>query len=667
MKMMMDDDEDVVMEGSALYDHLKESGFGEDLEIDFKSKKDIWTEEQEQPKIVSGSGAEANFLSRMLDVEYESRHQRLVLNAVGKVLDSNILVSEDEDFLKEFFIAGHGQKEPRNIPLVHATKFLALLGSGILCYFKPSSARVFIPSMLLWNAYKHYSCFENVFLRNLQQFLDSTNLLQSSLSKSINFIKGMEMVNHFFKSKSKSKMSSQELNFSNLRSGIRVRSIESIEEMRKATRSLITHLPLLEEFESSNYFANVSLENFGIVGGESETEDRLTVSKLKETNNLFLLLTSEFLRRACLSLRKDIRKDFSFKEDISIISNILKTLNEKIECSLERINKLLLFSQAQGCINQNIEENLKESSLKSQKSHNINIANACLHLQTCLIKLRSLQSPDASEVSVSSNSSNHLGEIIEEVKLCLELLEDSADSMKKILNPNLEIPKLESEAGARDTTNPHPAQIIDETMEIQHDDEVFVAVIRKDEDSQNCKDENCDEFEEEKKQLKESKQTKRVLRELKTVLIEKEQDWKERERKAIARMNGQDIHLECGQIQEENSNTATINNKEYVCEENSHCSSYEDERGTQEKEDHQLPHDLLNNQALFKRPRKPVTARRSKDSLKLQSTGFQLDFAHPKTDMEENTKTDKEGRIITINRQPLGFDSRLDVNEIMSN
>ena len=68
--------------------------------------------------------------------------------------------------------------------------------------------------------------------------------------------------------------------------------------------------------------------------------------------------------------------------------------------------------------------------------------------------------------------------------------------MKKILNPNFEIPKLESEE--TDSTNPLPAQIIDENMEIKHDDEVFVAFIREDEASLNCKDENCEEFEEEK-------------------------------------------------------------------------------------------------------------------------------------------------------------------------
>ena len=250
-----------------------------------------------------------------------------------------------------------------------------------------------------------------------------------------------------------------------------------------------------------------------------------------------------------------------------------------------------------------------------------------------------------------SPSVEQLKEIGAELKLCLELLEDSVDSVKKMHDPgHVKIPQLDQEAKV--PSENVPSQIIDESVVIKHDDEVFEAFIRKDEEQEAALVEASEEFEEQKKQLKESKQSKRVLRELKTVLIGKEQDWKERERKALARMKGEDNQLiepVVDQLEEKENLKEKSSSETNFLEGFSESSNY----SSGDEKDNDTLHMLLNNQTLFRRPRKPLTAKSAKRS---RVPGYMMQ--NKDVDHEDNTKKDHKGRIVTINRQPLGFDGR---------
>merc|ERR1711953_567234 len=78
--------------------------------------------------------------------------------------------------------------------------------------------------------------------------------------------------------------------------------------------------------------------------------------------------------------------------------------------------------------------------------------------------------------------------------------------------------------------------VIKEDDEIRHEDEVFEAFIKKDisTDEGNEDEKRIDE----EKNKNDKKQSRRVLTELKTVLVEKQKEWRVREGKAIARQKG---------------------------------------------------------------------------------------------------------------------------------
>ena len=196
--------------------------------------------------------------------------------------------------------------------------------------------------------------------------------------------------------------------------------------------------------------------------------------------------------------------------------------------------------------------------------------------------------------------------------------------------------------------------------------EVFEAILIQDEDN-NSVDDCSEEIHEEKKKLKENKNTKRVLNELKGVLIEKQRDMELREARAEVRMKGESIDTDLVEkkmnsmdeqsekLDEPEKSSLTsleIAKREYEemsdTDTDSSCSI---ETGNHDKQN-QVGHQLLNSFPLFKKPMK------STGKFKSKSLHNRVISQNQSDDEGENVRKDREGRLIILNKQPLGFDSR---------
>ena len=109
----MDDDEDVVMEGSALHQHLIESGFESDMTVNSSS---VIGDEGPYENISYQHGQEERGSGSGLKVKEEHCEviTKLKLRIANLILEKGLLVHEDEEFIKHFIL--DDTKEQNNKP-----------------------------------------------------------------------------------------------------------------------------------------------------------------------------------------------------------------------------------------------------------------------------------------------------------------------------------------------------------------------------------------------------------------------------------------------------------------------------------------------------------------------------------------------------------------------
>merc|ERR1712142_1328174 len=150
--------------------------------------------------------------------------------------------------------------------------------------------------------------------------------------------------------------------------------------------------------------------------------------------------------------------------------------------------------------------------------------------------------------------------------------------------------------------------------------------------TQNCRGDfnTCSERRvKEVKNRIEKKQSRKVLRELKTALVSKQREWKVREARAIARQNGE--------AYEETDNLVDISDED---NEDSPCDRLKIQTNASSDSscsDSESSTELLGKEMMFRRPLRPA-------AIKVQTVKGGLQS-------EEDTRL--------INTQPLGFDNSL--------
>ena len=136
--------------------------------------------------------------------------------------------------------------------------------------------------------------------------------------------------------------------------------------------------------------------------------------------------------------------------------------------------------------------------------------------------------------------------------------------------------------------------------------------------------------EEDKKNGKKNKQSRKVLKELKTVLVSKKKEWEVREARALARQNGEDYDDTYSEVvlnEEDNSDDNRVNENNSV--DDFSDSSWSESESCME---------MLGKTKMFRRPMRPAAR-------KLETAGWQA---------EKCTRQ--------INTQPVGFDNRSVLN-----
>lgn len=153
-----------------------------------------------------------------------------------------------------------------------------------------------------------------------------------------------------------------------------------------------------------------------------------------------------------------------------------------------------------------------------------------------------------------------------------------------------------------------------------------------------------------------------MLSELRSVLVHKQNEWKIREGKALARQKGEEYVEE-----EDNSSIESqmnkINPESFDLTAVSFIDSDDDVDEDYERRTESVGHQLLKTDKLFKQPKKasnkpsrPQTYNEEAEQKFEQDLKFSL--RNHLSRMNDNVLKDKEGRLRTFNVQPIGFDNR---------
>ena len=220
---MSSEDEDVVLVGSALHTHLVTSGYNGNMEVkcgqDGRSQADELNDDDDN-KIAEEENT--NYAQQMLTKNWMDIHKRfqqlisfimpdthnhqLEIELAEIFLESDLLVVEDEEFFRRFIISdvafGSHKYEGYTSLLLYGG--LAAIGGVLFCSQKRSLAATAIPLAFasvigLQTVDKLMRRRRTSKIKNLvRSMLRSMKQFKIVLNKSINLIRGMEMINKGF-------------------------------------------------------------------------------------------------------------------------------------------------------------------------------------------------------------------------------------------------------------------------------------------------------------------------------------------------------------------------------------------------------------------------------------------------------------------------------------
>ena len=297
-------------------------------------------------------------------------------------------------------------------------------------------------------------------------------------------------------------------------------------------------------------FSGQNLANFGLQSvNEGSAGEELNTSKLRDVVNIHLVMQSEFLRRLALCLSPDLRSDsrsLALGQDLGHMSHTCEDIRLQLDTNCHQLRLCLRYNQALGC-GDNTGNMSKVNKITSSCSDlHPSLKSGCLHLQNCLLKLREIETSDLDIENSSGlpDIKENLQEVMNELTVCQEAVQESFEIVSNILNPESKICKIQREIvdSTKDEQDGN-ITLITEGKEIERYDEVFEAFIKAS-DLTILDHDDKEDIQEVKVKLKESKQTKKVLRELKSVLVGKQLEWKVKEEKALARKNGDNLSIE---------------------------------------------------------------------------------------------------------------------------
>ena len=404
---------------------------------------------------------------------------------------------------------------------------------------------------------------------------------------------------------------------------------------RKTTQLLLSDFPLSPEYDApDHYLACVDVTKFSL----SDVE--ISAGNMRDAVNLLLLLQSELHRRFCLTFSPELRLDMAKTAEVWRLCHLLTVTTDQMCRALEtvlRYHECLGVEAAGG----EARGETRRPMLTNGDGVRGELTSAGLHLQNCLLKLR--QSAEWSDCHTHTDTlriRDSLADISRELTNAKEIIEEALEAVQISINPEPMIEKIDIvEIEKEKKNNDSKKIIISENDEIRHEDEVFEAEIKKELSGDEQLEE--DKSNEVKINTKQKKQSKKVLNELKSVLVGKQKEWRVREGRALARQRGEE-YVESSDVEDVTNYKLTEEDLKSFRE--SHLSDESDEEIGESGVRSEVGHRLLTSSKKLRRPRRPAALKQKPNLPEFQET--------------KNVFTDREGRQRTINIQPSGFDNQ---------
>ena len=184
LEIIEDCEEDVVFQGSALYEHLVCSGYESELEVFHRNPNantDTEARDLSVENDIPNQGGQTYPLNLPLEIDYN----KLVIEIAREAIDSQLMVDEDVDFLKKFLQLDEVKSRPV-VPLLGwsaaccLTPLVSLSPSPVLQWLGMASGAVIIgvSCLTLRQLYLHRRI-----LNTYRDLLASTTRLKSILNE----------------------------------------------------------------------------------------------------------------------------------------------------------------------------------------------------------------------------------------------------------------------------------------------------------------------------------------------------------------------------------------------------------------------------------------------------------------------------------------------------
>jgi len=538
-EIMCDDDEDVVLEGSQLHQHLLDSGFSQTDQLEKQTKFETLAVGQNGTlvdKENNENSLDSHENRRLTSYIWpDSSNKLLEVELAQLVLRSELLVTEDEEFINNFILTEdtmeqykmelEGGKGSIMKDVLLFSGSLAAVAGAVFFFSERTRAAVtaaaVIPtavaaasSMRIGSKVSESREAEE-FKRMIKQMLSDMKQFKMVLRKSLNLIQGMEMMNQGFinftsasndqptnsdagksdSSESKfTKTLCQRSSLISLRRAIYTHTVQMISVYRQAIEKLMLINPLAEHVDlKDHYLAFIDLEKFGI---EKEVPDeRLSVRQLKDTIQLNLLQQSEYLRRFSLAFCHRVQEDESINK-----TGILKHVKEiisKLRTVSDKMNNVLEYHQSLGLVPlQELDQ--KCQALKKQQSidqvrklmplRNVytSLFSTGLHLQNSLLKLRHMEglfetlekSKDKETVANFMPNEKQLldwlqgfQDIQNELNVCITCLDGGVEEIEHVARPR-SVNSTKSSASSEDLNVQKNNATVNHETDIKENDEI---------------------------------------------------------------------------------------------------------------------------------------------------------------------------------------------------
>uniref|UniRef100_A0A0K2TV03 Vezatin n=1 Tax=Lepeophtheirus salmonis TaxID=72036 RepID=A0A0K2TV03_LEPSM len=514
--------------------------------------------------------------------------QVLCADIAHKILESSLLVVEDEDFITNYVLSSIESEKALTTTISKGGRSL-----GEVLFYSCSIAAVAGTLLLLSDRTKMTAATiatlvpagiaalangpvlfqrpkpSEQFLQVLSDLLEDMKLFKNLARKTLNLLKGMELlqtgaklpsINSSHGGMDTTLNSSCTTSFPALRSAAYNCTVDLIRAYRGAVRTLLEVSPLADHIDyEDHYIAFVELEKFKI--NEASLP---SINSLKDAVQLALIQQSEYLRRFSLTFCEKAREDKKLSK-----AGVLKHIHD-LALTIKKINKKLSnvfeYHQAMGILEDKTKLNLnlrKPNSLDlvPLKSIYTSLFSSGLHLQNSLLKVRELEKIFESIKFKKNNKKsikheepfdlipnedqliiwlNGFQDIQKELEACVGCLDDGASQVTGIQNKKKgndsshTFPQEPKNKESEDTKNP---PIIDDTP-IEHIDEVFEAVIDANAEEEEGKSNEDPATLLTDEELRRRKRESRVLEELKSVLCHRSVIQERREAEALAKKKG---------------------------------------------------------------------------------------------------------------------------------